>query len=144
MLFSENINYIIKYFSMFYIISKIIFYEYIHINKSKKNIIETDNILENNLYENDSSFTEYQTQLKPIAFYYPEYNNISYMKYFNISKRFNKPDETKLETLIKNQIRLAKNHKIHGFAINLDLINPGYLSKITMNIFSNKSRFPFL
>ena len=59
---------------MFYIISRIIFYKYIHINTTKKNIIETDNILENNLYENDSSFTEYQTQLKPIAFYYPDYH----------------------------------------------------------------------
>ena len=72
-------------------------------------------------------------------------NYSTYMKYFNISKQFNKPDENNLESLIENQIRLEKNHEIYGFSIHLDFINTGYLSKITitMNIFSNKARFPF-
>ena len=143
MIFCERCTIYIKYALIVIFYSNIIFLDYIHINISKKEYIEIDNELKLNLYENDISFINKKTKIKTIAVYYPEYNNISYMKYFNISKRFNKPDENNLETLINNQIRLAKNHKIHGFAINLDLINPGYLSKITMNIFSNKSRFPF-
>ena len=133
----------IKYTLIVIFYSNIIFFDYIHINISKNEYIEIDNEFKLNLYENDVSFINKKTKIKTIAVYYPEYNNISYMKYFNLSKRFNKPDENNLETLIGSQIRLAKNHKIYGFTINLDLINPGNLSEITMNIFSNKSRFPF-
>ena len=143
MLFFEKCIKYTKYALIVIFYSNIIFLDHIHINISKKEYIEIDNEFKLNLYENDVSFINKKTKIKTIAVYYPEYNNISYMKYFNLSKRFNKPDENNLEALIENQIRLAKNHKIHGFAINLDLINPGYLSKITMNIFSNKSRFPF-
>ena len=117
---------------MFYIISKIIFYKYIHVNKIRKNIIETDNILENNLYENDSSFTEYQTQLKPIAFYYPDYNNISYLKYFYHNKNLNQINGNIIEKLIEKQIKLAKAHGIYGFAIYFDLFN--YFIKNMKNI----------
>ena len=130
---------------MFYIISRIIFYKYIHINTTKKNIIETDNILENNLkvYENDSSFTEYQTQLKPIAFYYPDYNNISYLKYFYNKKKLNQFNSDIIEELIEKQIKLAKAHGIYGFAIYLDIFNSGYYQNIVNNYFSYKSNFPF-
>ena len=120
---------------MFYIISKIIFYEYIHINKSKKNIIETDNILENNLYENDSSFTEYQTQLKPIAFYYPDYNNISYLKYFYNNKNLNQINFKVIEELIEKQIKLAKAHGIYGFAVYFDILNSEYYHNIVNNFY---------
>ena len=143
MLFSEKCTTYIKYALIVILYSNIIFLDYIHINISKKEYIEIDNEFKLNLYENDVSFIDKKTKIKTIAVYYPEYNNISYMKYFNISKQFNKPDENILETLIESQIRLAKNHKIYGFAINLDFINPDYLSKITLNIFSNKARFPF-
>ena len=124
MLFFEKCTIYIKYALIVILYSNIIFLDYIYINISKKEYIEIDNELKLNLYENDISFINKKTKIKTIAVYYPEYNNISYMKYFNISKRFNKPDENNLETLIKNQIRLAKNHKIHGFAINLDLNKP--------------------
>ena len=124
MLFFEKCTIYIKYALIVIFYSNIIFLDYIHINISKKEYIEIDNELKLNLYENDISFINKKTKIKTIAVYYPEYNNISYMKYFNISKRFNKPDENNLETLINNQIRLAKNHKIHGFAINLDLNKP--------------------
>ena len=128
---------------MFYIISKIIFYKYIHINKSKKNIIETDNILENNLYENDSSFTQYQTKLKPIAFYHPDYNNISYLKYFNNNKNLNQINGDVIEKLIEKQIKLAKVHGIYGFAVYFDIFNSEYYHYIVNNYFSYKSNFPF-
>ena len=126
MLFSENINYIIKYFSMLYIFSGIIFYKFIHINITKKYIIETDNLLKNYLYENDSSFAEYQTKLKPIAFYYPEYNNISYLKYFYKNQNLNQFSNENIEELIEKQIKLAKAHGIYGFAIYFDVLNSEY------------------
>ena len=115
---------------MFYIISRIIFYKYIHINKTKKNIIETDNILENNLYENDSSFTQYKTKLKPIAFYHPDYNNISYLKYFNNNKNLNQINGNIIEKLIEKQIKLAKVHGIYGFAVYFDIFNSEYYHNI--------------
>ena len=111
---------------MFCIISEIIFYKYIHINQIKKNIIETDNIFETNLYENDSSFIEYQTKLKPIAFYYPEYNNISYLKYFYKEKNLNEFNSDNIKELIEKQIELARAHGIYGFAIYIDIFNSDY------------------
>ena len=128
---------------MFCIFSGIIFSNHIHINKTKKIIIEIDNILENYLYENDSSFTEYQTNLKPIAFYYPEYNNISYLKYFNENKKLSQFNSDNIEEIIEKQIKLAKAHGIYGFAIYFDIFNSEYYHNIVNNYFSSKSNFPF-
>ena len=72
----ENLDFIIKNIIIFVVISSLFFENYIYINIKKKIIIEIDNEFKVNLYENDISFSKYQTKLKPIAFYYPEYNNI--------------------------------------------------------------------
>ena len=143
MLLYESYYYIIKYFAIFFIYSGFIFNKYINIDIVQKNIIKIDNKFKTELYENDSSFINYKTILKPIAFYYPEYNNISYLKYFDVHKKLYQFNRTNIEQLIEKQIKLAKNHGIHGFAIYLDLINLQSTHNIISNFFINKTNFPF-
>ena len=132
----------IKYVAMFIIFSNIIFNEYFLININQKLAIEIDNEFKENLYEADISFNKYQTNLKPIAFYYPEYNNISFMKYFNKNENTYPNNNDEIELLIKVQTKLAKNHGIFGFAIYFDLSKLNYYKNI-INIFSNKAIIPF-
>ena len=132
----------IKYVAMFIIFSNIIFNEYFLININQKLAIEIDNEFKENLYEADISFNNYQTNLKPIAFYYPEYNNISFMKYFNKNENTYPNNNDEIELLIKVQTKLAKNHGIFGFAIYFDLSKLNYYKNI-INIFSNKAIIPF-
>ena len=127
---------------MFIIVSNIIFNEYFLINIKQKLCIEIDNEFKENLYETDISFNNYQTRLKPIAFYYPEYNNISYIKYFNKTETTYLMNNDEIEKLIKFQAKLAKNHGIYGFAIYFDLSEIYYYKNI-INIFSNKINLPF-
>ncbi len=142
---SENIDFIIKNAFIFIIFSSVIFSDfiYIKINKRKKHTVEIDNEFKTNLYENDISFIKYQTKLKPIALYHPEYNNISYLKFFKKNKSIKKFIADDIEKLITEQTKLAKNHGIYGFAIYYDLFNfNSYVNKI-FNFFSNKGNFPF-
>ena len=132
----------IKYVAMFIIFSNIIFNEYFLININQKLAIEIDNEFKENLYEADISFNKHQTNLKPIAFYYPEYNNISFMKYFNKNENTYPNNNDEIELLIKVQTKLAKNHGIFGFAIYFDLSKLNYYKNI-INIFSNKAIIPF-
>ena len=117
---------------MFIIITNIVFndYIYLYIKNKKKIFIEIDNEFKENLYENDISFSNYQTKLKPIAFYYPEYLNISFSKYFK--KYNNKTNKSSISKLIKRQIKLAKKHGIYGFAIYFNLSNLNYYFDITL------------
>ena len=146
-MFQENQDIItififIKYVIVFIIVSNIIFNEYFLINIKQKLSIEIDNEFKENLYETDISFNNYQTTLKPIAFYYPEYNNISYIKYFNKTETTYLMNNDEIEKLIKFQAKLAKNHGIYGFAIYFDLSEIYYYKNI-INIFSNKINLPF-
>ena len=139
----KNIDFnIIKYIAIFITFINIIFNDYIHIN-SKTNFIEIDNEFKYNLYENDTSFYEYQTKLKPIAFYYPEYSNISFLKYFNKKRNINLINNSSIYKLIMKQKKLAKRHGIYGFAIYFDFPNLNYYFNIIINIFSVKIKFPF-
>ena len=95
-----------------------------------------------NLYENDTSFTKYNTKLKPIAFYYPEYNNISYNKFVYMNESHNQNNNIKIKKLIMKQTKLAENHGIYGFAIYFDLFKLNFYQEI-INIFCSKANFPF-
>ena len=76
-------------------------------------IIEIDNELNISLYEENINFSNLISPLKPIALYYPEYNYIN-------EKLSIKLVEYKAKLL--NQINLAKNHGIYGFAIKYKYI----------------------
>ena len=58
-------------------------------------------------------FIKKKSKLKPIAIYYPEYNNISYFKYFNESFGSNNLSSNEIELLVNTQVNLEKNHQIY-------------------------------
>ena len=127
---------------MFVTFSSINFNEYIHLKIDKKNFIEIDNEFKVNLYENDTSFIKYNTKLKPIAFYYPEYNNISYNKFVYGNESQNQHYNIELKKLIMKQTKLAENHGIYGFAIYFDLFKLNFYQEI-INIIFSEVNFPF-
>ena len=142
MILQKKLDFFIKYVIMFVTFSSINFNEYIHLKIDKKNFIEIDNEFKVNLYENDTSFTKYNTKLKPIAFYYPEYNNISYNKFVFEDEIQTQHNNIKLKKLIMKQTKLAENHGIYGFAIYFDLFKLNFYHEIT-NIFFSEVNFPF-
>jgi len=129
----------LKYIFFIIIYSNIFYINHIYKKLNTKQIVEIDNELKLDPYENQTIFYK-KTNLKPIAFYYPEYNSISYYKYFNNSNHISTND---LELLIKAQINLAKNHKIFGFAIDFNIYDTDFVITETMNILLNKIKFPF-
>ena len=143
MLISEKIDILIKYVFVFVIFSSFNSDKYRYILFKDKISLELDNELKENLYESDVSFIKYQTKIKPIAFYYPEYNNISYFKLFHKNMNLNLLNFVNIEHLIEEQTKIAKNHGIYGFAIYFDLLDINYYYNIIINLFSNKTNFPF-
>ena len=143
MIISNKHNFLIKYAAIFIIYSYTIFLEYILINIKEKKLIEIDNEMKLNLFEEETIFIKPQTKLKPIAFYYPEYNNISFIKYFKINETLEIMHTSNITRLIKAQIQLAKNHGIYGFAIFFNLFKLLDYSGETINIFFNNKCFPF-
>ena len=78
-------NYFYKYVCFVFICSYIFFNDYMYVNIDLKECIDIDNEFNASLYEKEMTFKKYNTNFKPIAFYHPEYNNISFFKYFNNS-----------------------------------------------------------
>ena len=129
----------LKYIFFTIIYSSIFYIDHMYKKLDTKQIIEIDNELKLDPYENETIYFK-KTNLKPIAFYYPEYNSISYYKYFNNSNPISPND---LELLINSQINLAKNHQIYGFAIDFNIYDTDFVITQTMNILLNKIKFPF-
>ena len=129
----------LKYVFFTIIYSSIFYIDHIYKKLDTKQIIEIDNELKLDPYENETIYFK-KTNLKPIAFYYPEYNSISYYKYFNNSNPISPND---LELLINSQINLAKNHQIYGFAIDFNIYDTDFVITETMDILLNKIKFPF-
>ena len=137
-----NLNYNLKYVCFFTFTSYIIFINDIYIHIYDQNFIDIDNEINEIFYENDTKFDRYETNFKPIAFYYPEYNNVSYFKYFKKKKK-KILDNNDIEKLVNAQVKLAREHKIYGFAIYYNLFEINKYNKITTNLFLNKISFPF-
>ena len=129
----------LKYVFFIVIYSNIFYIDHIYKKLNTKQIVEIDNELKLDPFENETIYYK-KTNLKPIAFYYPEYNSISYNKYFNNSNNISAND---LELLVKAQINLAKNHQIYGFAIDFNICDTDFVITETMNILLNKIKFPF-
>lgn len=128
---------------MIFLYSNIIFIDYNYIDHGKKNPIEIDNKLKLKLFEEEKTFMKSQTKIKTIAFYYPEYNNISYLKYFNEYENNEIIDNYNIDKLLRAQIRLAKRHEIYGFAIFFDLMKEYYDFGSVINLLINNINFPF-
>ena len=138
-----NFKFNIKYVCFLITHSYLFFIDYIYIRITNKQIIDIDNEFKENLFEKDMKFSHYQTKLKPIAFYYPEYNNISYFKYSNKTLKNDNYYINKIKRLVNAQIKLALEHQIYGFAIFFNLFNSSYFNRIFTNIILNKLKFPF-
>ena len=137
-----NNNNNLKYIFFLISYSYIFFIEHIYIQNINKELINIDNEYYMNLYENDINYMNSYSKFKPIAFYYPEYINISYNKYFNIS--FKKIIESNdILKIVIEQTKLAKNHHIYGFAIYYNPFKKDISSEIVLNTFINKVNFPF-
>ena len=133
----------IKYFVFIIIYSNLFFINHIYINISQNYVVEIDNNFKLDPYENEIIYQK-KSKLKPIAFYYPEYNSISYFKYFNKSFDSNNLSSNEIELLVTAQVNLAKNHQIYGFIIDYETSNTNIFTNETLNIFLNKIHFPFL
>lgn len=127
---------------MFVMISYSIFIGFIYVNDKEK-IIEIDNEFKLNLYEDEITFKKKQNKVKAIALYYPEYNNISISKYFNVSEKYKSLNYGNIKRLIEAQVKLAKRHEIYGFAISFYLFKYDFYNHLTINIFLNTINFPF-
>lgn len=144
MLILRDCNFIIKYIIIFILYTNIIYIEHVYIKTDKRKSIEIDNEFNPNVYEEEISYIYYKTTFKPIAFYYPEYNNISYYKYFKNKSKYKTLRSQDIEDLVKAQMDLAKRHQIYGFAIYYTLLNNNNYQNLTMDIFLNKINFPFM
>ena len=144
MLILDKYKFIINYIIIFILFTNIIYIEHVYIKTDKRKSIEIDNEFKPDVYEEEISYIYYKSKFKPIAFYYPEYNNISYYKYFKNKNKYNLLECKEIEELVIAQINLAKRHQIYGFGIYYNLLTKDYYQKITMNIFLNKINFPFM
>jgi hypothetical protein len=135
-------------------------------------IVNIDNNFDQKLYENNLNFSNYSTQIKVIALYYPNYQNIqentksiniSFNEWTNINQTrplfFNhhqprKPGDiqnylgyydSSSPDIILKQIELAKSHGIYGFGIYYYWFSGIKLFEKTLNIFlKNKNiNFPY-
>ena len=159
-----NLNDLIKLLT-FIILLFLIHFKNIYIY-NEKNIINIDNNIKEVLFENDSDFSEYKTNLKIIAIYYPQ-NLKKDFNYFNRNKfeinnnknllineykPIRKPykyfylgKENNIPQLIKEQIKLAKNHGIFGFGIIYYWLSAKTFDNEQINLFldGNDINFPF-
>ena len=137
----------------------------------RKNIVEIDNQINEKLYENDLDFTKYETNVKAIAIYFPQFIYLKEPYIFNKKKlnswkiiekikplfkghhqpRYKDKKYFNIESknfskteFIKKQIKLAKNHGLYGFGIIYFWISGQKLFYEPINIFLKKEiQFPF-
>ena len=119
-------------------------------------------------YENNIDYSNYLTDIKAIAIYFPNFYSIneSYFysyKYYNtliflkkvkpIFKGHHQPriidkkyiNNYNLRTILKKQIKLAKSHGIYGFAIYYYWFSGRYIFDKPLNaIYKNKENFHYM
>ena len=81
--------------------------------------MEINNNFDISFYENNINFSNYLTEIKPIAMYYPEYKYFNnYFKFINnFYNQNNILTDNYINEIFSKQIQLAKSHGIYGFAI---------------------------
>ena len=113
------------------------FYRHLYIKKQKIKL-DIDNIFELSLYENNTVFSNYSTEIKPIALYYPDFAN----QYTN---NILKHKKVSIDEVIIKQVDLARSHGIFGFIINYVFNCNSKIYDNVLNAFLNnrKINFPF-
>ena len=115
----------------------------------KTKLINIDNVINESFYQEDLDFSKLETDYKIMAIYYPyNYYNIIDFVDEKITNIFNtdKKEINLIELIIKQQIRLAKNHGLFGFGIVYDLkIDSSFNIDEIFNLFvyDNMNNFPF-
>jgi len=167
---NEKDNYIL-YFNYFLKTSICLFCLCVkYINIDNKIIVNIDNNIDEKIYEKNINFSEYSTDIKIIAMYYPEYQciqenynktNILLNEWKNINQakplfeshhQPRKPGDiqnyleyynlSEPETILK-QIELAKSHGIYGFGIYYYWFSGKKLFEKTIDIFLENINFHF-
>ena len=117
---------------------------------NNKIIVEIDNNIKESLFEWDIDFSNYSTEIKTIAIYYPEClieKNKSLYSYCNISTLKNKIikncNNLTIYELIISHINLAKNHGIYGFGINYYWFSGDKYFDEVINIFLERQEIHF-
>ena len=121
----------------------LMFFPFIKINNPI--IIEINNLINEQLYQENQDFSQFKTKYKIIAIYYPQTYNC---RYFNNNSKsiIQKADNIKHgKSLIEQDIKLAKNHGIYGFAIVYNWLDDFQIYEEILNLFSYNYRinFPF-
>ena len=107
-------------------------------------VLKINNLVNESLYQNNLDFSKFNTKYKILAIYYPQ-NYINQIAYEE-NKNTNKKEEINLsETLIEQQINLAKIHGIFGYGIIYNLNNRIKSNEEIFNIFAkdNLNNFSF-
>ena len=103
------------------------------------------------MFENDSTFTNYSSDIKSIIFFYPEYiynknaNLLNFNKsnYYLHEENISKFDKINLFEIVRKKVELAMNHGIYGFCIYYNLDFSVKINNI-LQILQNKIlNFPF-
>ena len=117
-----------------------------------KNIVELDNEIKNNWYENNEEYKNYDG-IKILCIYYPEYSfykskivnpNNTFKSFSNHNNSNSFENQTiinnkELNISIKYQIHLAKNHGINGFGIIYSFIDSYLILKELIGEITNSS-----
>ena len=107
-------------------------------------IIKIDNLINEVVYQNELNFSQYKTNHKILAIYYPDNNNKSiYKKEFQLLP--DKKEEINIyRTFVNKQIEIAKNHGIFGFGIVYNLIKENNFNEAIIDSFiRNLDNYPF-
>jgi len=111
-------------------------------------VIKIDNLINESLYQDNQDFSKFTTKYRILAIYYLQ-NIISPTDLDNIKTTLSFSKKNKEinfnKSLIKEQVKLAKNHGIYGFGIVYDIIYGMKLNEEVLNLFSseNMNNFPF-
>ena len=99
-------------------------------------VLKINNLVNESLYQYNLDFSKFDTKYKILAIYYPQ-NYINKIM-FDEDENTNEKGEINLsESLIEQQINLAKIHGIFGYGIVYNLNNSIKFNEEIFNIFSN-------
>ena len=145
----EKYKFIITLFLKIFLFLMILFIKKIS-SFNNKIIVEIDNNIKESLFEQNIDFSNYSTEIKMIAVYYPEFlieKNKFLSNYCNLSSIQNetikKGNNLTIYELIFSQVNLAKKHGIYGFGIIYYWFSGNKCYDEVLNIFFENQEIDF-
>ena len=99
-------------------------------------VLKINNLVNESLYQNNLDFSKFVTKYKILAIYYPQ-NYINKIVFDEDENTIEKEEINLSESLIKQQIKLAKIHGIFGYGIVYNLNKSIKFNEEIFDIFSN-------